>query len=116
MWTRIVVADMNGTYYCRSRFSGGHEVGHIVLEHNENTPDREREADYFSGYLLSPHPLVLRHRFEDVADTFGVSGPCAHFAWDQAQTRKREGGPWRPHEQWLLDNVVWKGGGLVGRF
>lgn len=114
MDVRIVFDDANGSYYLRSRFSGGHEVGHVVLAHREDTPDREREADYFSGYLLAPHPLVLNCPVGySVSEVFGVSEKCAQFACDQARARKSEGGPWLPHEQWLLDNIVWKGGGLL---
>lgn len=114
-----IVFDDRGSYYYRARFSGGHEIGHIVLEHPENGGGYEEEADYFGGYLLVPHPLVImmgnNATITRVADLFGVSRPCASFAIDQAHARHREGGPWRPHEQWLVDNVVWKGGGLLGR-
>ena len=113
--TRIVLDD-RGAYYFRSRFSGAHEIGHIWLEHREGTADREAEADYFAGYLLVPHPLVLTASAgESVSDLFGVSGQCADYAQDQARVRLREGASVRPHERWLLDNVVWEGGGLVGR-
>lgn len=113
--TRIVLDD-RGAYYFRSRFSGAHEIGHIWLEHQEGTADREAEADYFAGYILVPHPLVLSiPEGESISDLFGVSGLCANYAKDQAQSRRREGASVRPHERWLLDNVAWEGGGLVGR-
>lgn len=113
--TRIVLDD-RGAYYFRSRFSGAHEVGHIWLEHREDTVDREAEANYFAGYILVPHPLVLSASAPgSISDLFGVSGQCADFAQDQARVRLGEGGPRRPHEKWLLDHVVWEGGGLVGR-
>lgn len=114
MDVRIAFDDTNGSLFLRSRFSGGHEVGHVILAHRENTPRREREADYFAGYLLAPHPLVLnRPAGHSLSEVFGVSEKCAAFALDQAEIRKAEGGPWLPHEQWLLDNIVWKGGGLL---
>ena len=114
-----IIFDDRGSYHYRARFSGGHELGHIVLEHQENGGGCEEEADYFGGYLLVPHPLVIAMgssaTVTNVDDLFGVSRPCASFAIDQARARQREGGLWRPHEQWLIDNVVWKGGGLLGR-
>lgn len=114
--SKIAFNDMEGSYFNRSRFSGGHEVGHIHLEHTEDTPNREAEADYYAGYLLAPHPLVLTMpRETSVADKFGISQMCADFAYDQAQDRRREGGPWKPHERWLIEHAMWKGGGLVGR-
>lgn len=114
--TCVVFDDTHGPYFNRSRFSGGHEIGHIALGHREDTPDREREADYFSGYLFAPHPLVLKCKPNfSLGEVFGVSDDCASFAYDQAQARRRENVSWRPHEQWLLENAVWKGGGLSGR-
>jgi hypothetical protein len=117
MTTAIVAfEDGAGAMYERLRFSGGHELGHIVLGHEEDYPDREPEADYFSGYFLAPHPLVLRMpRGASVAERFGISASCADFAIDQAHGRRLEGGPWLPHELWLLENAVWRGGGLLGR-
>lgn len=116
MGVRVAFDDTRGAYFNRSRFSGGHEIGHVVLGRSEDTPGREREADYFSGYLLISHPLVLRCKPGfSLGEVFGVSDDCAAFAYNQAQARKREGVPWRPHEKWLLENAVWEGGGLLGR-
>lgn len=118
MRAQVVFDDTRGSYFNRSRFSGGHEIGHIWLEHEEETPDREAEADYFSGYLLAPHPLIIaigNPSIEEMSERFGISRDCASFAIDQANARRREGAPWRPHERWLLENVQWEGGGLSGR-
>ncbi len=113
---KIAVNDTAGFNFNRSRFSGGHEVGHIHLEHTEDTPNREAEADYYAGYLLAPHPLILTMPKEaSIADKFGISQSCADFAYDQAEVRRREVDPWRPHEKWLIEHATWKGGGLVGR-
>lgn len=118
MRAQVVFDDTRGSYFYRSRFSGGHETGHIWLEHEEDTPDRESEANYFSGYLLAPHPLIITMENSSVAEVserFGISGDCAAFAIDQANVRKHEGDPWRLHEEWLLKNVRWKGGNLSGK-
>ena len=105
---KIAVNDTAGFNFNRSRFSGGHEVGHIHLEHTEDTPNREAEADYYAGILTMPQET-------SIADKFGISQMCADFASDQAEVRRREGDPWRPHEKWLIEHAKWKGGGLVGR-
>lgn len=114
-----IVFDDRGSYLNRARFSGGHEIGHIILQHPEDGGIYEDEANYFGGYLLAPHPLILSMgcdtKAAKVAERFGISVPCASFAIDQARARQREGGPWRPHEQWLLDHAIWKGGGLLAR-
>lgn len=117
MRAQVVFDDTRGSRFYRSRFSGGHETGHIWLEHEEDTPNREADADYFSGYLLAPHPLVItmgNPSIARVSERFGISGECAAFAIDQANARKRENAPWRPHEKWLLENIQWEGGGLYG--
>ena len=118
MRAQIVFDDTRGSYFYRARFSGGHELGHVWLEHEENTPNREIEADYYAGYLLAPHPLILTmedQSINNVSERFGISKPCALVAIDQANASRREGGPWRPHEQWLINNVEWRGGSLIGR-
>lgn len=112
----IAFEDGTGSMFERARFSGGHELGHIVLGHTGDGPEEEPEADYFSGYFLAPHPLVLKTPSgASVAERFGISASCAGFAVDQARDRRLEGGPLLPHERWLLEHAVWKGGGLVGR-
>lgn len=112
----IVFEDSEGSMHGRARFSGAHELAHIVLGHSEDDPLREPEADYFAGYFLAPHPLVMRMpEGITVAERFGVSAWCADFAIDQATDRRREGEPWLPHEEWLIENIVWRGGGLLGR-
>lgn len=118
MRAQVVFDDTRGSYFFRSRFSGGHETAHIWLEHEEDTPNREAEADYFSGYLLAPHPLIITMENPSVAEVserFGISGECAAIAINQANAQRHEGSPWRPHEKWLLENIQWKGGGLSGR-
>lgn len=114
-----IVFDDRGSYHNRARFSGGHELGHIVLEHPKNGGIYEEEADYFGGYLLVPHPMIITMgsnvSIVRIAETFGVSNSCAKYAIDQARARYQEGGPWRPHEQWLLNSATRRGGGLLGR-
>lgn len=110
-FTSCHVAYDGGAYRQRSRFSCFHEIGHIVLEHDPKDPMKEDEADYFAGYLLTPHPLVRACKTpQEVERRFGVSGNCAGFAWDQMQRRWAEQAPLRPHEKWLLKNVAWRGG------
>lgn len=116
MTATIAFEDGAGSMFERTRFSGGHELGHIVLGHTGDSPDEEAEADYFSGYFLAPHPLVLKTPHGvSVVDRFGISASCAGYAVDQARDRRLEGAPWLPHERWILEHAVWRGGGLVGR-
>lgn len=112
---RIIVDDTCGAYFYRSRFSGAHELGHIWLAHKEDQPNIEEEANYFAGYFLAPHPLILTSPANtNFAEAFGVSIDCASFAYNQANSRVNEGS-WRPHEQWLLEKSTWIGGGLLSQ-
>ena len=118
MRAQVICDNIRDSYFKRSRFSGGHETGHIWLGHEEYTPNREDEANYFAGYLLVPHPLILAMNNPSpfsICEHFGVSEDCALIAIAQANNRKSEGTPWRSHEKWLLNHVEWKGGGSLGR-
>lgn len=99
----------------RKPFNLGHELGHIWLEHSEEDPLHETEADYFSGYILAPHPLISRFELLEsgLASAFGIGSWSADIACTQAFERIRRG-PSRPlpHEQWLLDNITFEGSRL----
>ena len=45
----------------RRSFTLAHEVGHIYLEHTEDDPVREREADAFAAELLMPRVLAAEY-------------------------------------------------------
>ena len=97
----------------RGRFSLAHEIGHIWLEHSPSSPNREDEANYFAGYILAPHPLILTYHLDPqmVSDFFDVSSSCANLACAQATRRSRVPGTLQPHESWLLRSITRIGGG-----
>ena len=102
----------------RLTFSKGHELGHIYLGHGSRTDGHaEDEADYFSGYLLAPHPLIQKYGLRgSVARTFGVGGWCADIAIKQLDTRLRWGGHAKEHEARLIrmSTILLEGGGCLG--
>lgn len=110
-----IMFNPNAYSKTRSSFSKGHEVGHIYLEHLDlNDPLSENEADYFSGYLLAPHPLIAKYRLEDkIAQSFCVGDWCADVSLNQLNDRKRHGGPLKEHEQRLLSIASMKGGSYM---
>jgi hypothetical protein len=71
----------------RRSFTLAHEVGHIYLDHREDTSKNEAEANRFASELLMPtallwemssrlgRPLVI----EDVIETFSLSRQAAHL-------------------------------------
>lgn len=69
----------------RRSFTLAHEIGHIYLDHENDGPGEEREADYFASQLLLPPILVWellkRSRFtisaHELATIFGTSKMAA---------------------------------------
>lgn len=77
----------------RLRFTLAHELGHIVLGHQDSAPAREREADCFASHLLCPRPVLYAARRSDPAFTpekaarlFYVSVSCARVVLREAGT------------------------------
>lgn len=72
-----------------------HEVGHIVLDHTEDSELAEKEANFFAKYALAPPVLIFRfdlHNPSEVAERFGISESAAEFAWHYYQKWLRFGG------------------------
>jgi len=55
----VVYIDDVGCKRNRQRFSLGHEIGHIILGHTEQSPENEEEANFVAEYLLTPTSLVM---------------------------------------------------------
>lgn len=106
-YTRIYLAHYEESQIRRVRFSVAHEIGHTVLEHHEDSALCEEEANYFAGYLLAPHPLVLRcpHDYT-ISEIFGVSGWCANYALLQAKKRVTPQ-HYSFYEKWLVNHAFW---------
>ncbi len=60
-----------------------HEIGHIVLDHSEDSELAEKEVRFFAKYALVPPVLVHKLKLEDpqaIADVFEVSLEAARYA------------------------------------
>lgn len=61
-----------------------HEIGHIVLNHSQESELADAEARFFAKYALAPpvliHRLNLRNAYE-IASTFEISVEAAHYAY-----------------------------------
>lgn len=89
--------DMKYNSIRRQRWTCGHEIGHVICNHNsialvshisENgtsdsiDAEMEREADYFAATLLSPFPFFRElgiNTYTDVMNTFGLSCESAKY-------------------------------------
>lgn len=62
-----------------------HEIGHIVLNHSEDSELAEKEVKFFAKYALAPpvliHKLKLKNVF-DIANSFEISYEAACYAYD----------------------------------
>ncbi|MDR1183329.1 MAG: ImmA/IrrE family metallo-endopeptidase [Coriobacteriales bacterium] len=79
----------------RMRFSLAHELAHIILEHRGETPQLEREANYFAAYILAPHPLIMlwcKPDSMEIMERFHVGFECARAANDSTRKRVQFGG------------------------
>lgn len=67
----------------RIRWTLLHEIGHIVLDHTEESDLSEAEANFFAKYALAPPPLVMAAKCEDYIDIamkFDISQTAAFYS------------------------------------
>ena len=60
-----------------------HEIGHIVLDHSEDSELTEKEVKFFAKYALVPPVLVHKLKLDnpyDISDIFDVSFEAACYA------------------------------------
>lgn len=60
-----------------------HEIGHIVLDHSEDSELAEKEVKFFAKYALVPPVLVHKLQLDnpmDIAEIFNVSYEAAYYA------------------------------------
>jgi Zn-dependent peptidase ImmA (M78 family) len=72
-----------------------HEIGHIVLDHTEDSELAEKEVNFFAKYALVPPVLV--HKLEinsplQIVRLFDVSFEAAKYAFDYYQKWLEFGG------------------------
>lgn len=80
-----IVAYDETKLWQRIRFSLMHELGHIILDHTEETPQTEHEANYFASHILVPRMAIYYSRCrnkESVAKLFDISLSAAELALD----------------------------------
>lgn len=65
-----------------------HEIGHIVLNHSEDSELAEKEVRFFAKYALVPPVLVHKFKIDnptDIVDIFRVSFEAACYAYSYYQ-------------------------------
>lgn len=64
----------------RIRFSLMHELGHHILEHKNDLPQNELEADYFASNMLAPRIAIYYAKCKyrkDIEEIFNVSSAAS---------------------------------------
>lgn len=72
-----------------------HEIGHIVLDHTEDSELAEKEVNFFAKYALVPPVLVHKFRVQShfqIVYLFEVSFEAAKYAFDYYKTWLEYGG------------------------
>lgn len=90
-----IVAYNNTRPWRRIRFSLAHELGHIVLEHKQETAGNETAANAFASRLLAPR-IAIHHakcaNHAEVAHIFELSLKAADYAFQDYRRWRRMAG------------------------
>ena len=65
-----------------------HEIGHIVLDHSEDSDLAESEVKFFAKYALAPPVLIYKLRLTspaEIEDNFQISHEAAQYAYNYYQ-------------------------------
>ena len=65
-----------------------HEIGHIVLDHTEESELAESEVKFFAKYALAPPVLIYKLKLTtiaEIADSFQISYEAAQYAYNYYQ-------------------------------
>ena len=81
--------------YGRVNHTMMHEIGHIVLDHSEDSELAEKEVGFFAKYALAPPVLIHKLKLdnpESITQTFEISYEAACYAYSYYQKWLRFGG------------------------
>lgn len=101
-----VLCNQEASHSLRKRFTLAHEVGHICLDHADDSPAREREANAFAAQLLLPQILVehyvrLNRGRVTAAELSAVFGVSRDVAENRLRSMRRPA-PYTPDDEALL--------------
>lgn len=87
-----IVAYNNTKPWSRIRFSLAHELGHIVLEHTQETAANETAANAFASHVLAPRIAIHYAKcanHAEVAHVFELSLEAADYAFQDYRRWRR---------------------------
>ena len=71
--------------YGRVNHTVMHEIGHIILDHTEDSALAEKEVKFFAKYALAPPVLIHKLKLdnpESISQIFEISYEAACYAYD----------------------------------
>ena len=83
----VLTDDAGAAGARRRRFTQAHELGHILLEHETDGPQQEREADRFASALLLPAPALCEFWRQGSRPTAGQLADWFFVSISAARTR-----------------------------
>lgn len=69
-----------------------HEIGHIILDHSEDSELAEKEVKFFAKYALAPPVLIRKfklHSPKEIVDIFDISYEAAVYAYSYYKKWRR---------------------------
>ena len=79
--TYIICYD-DSKSFPRQRFTLFHELGHIYMNHKEESGLANKIANHFAAYAIAPNPLLYRYECkneDDIQRIFNTSLETAHY-------------------------------------
>ncbi len=102
----IIYINDIATGYERQNNTFLHEIGHIVLDHTEDSDLADSEANFFAKYALVPPILVYKLKLttaEEISDIFNVSYEAAGYALDYYKKWYYYSGKIKPYELEIVE-------------
>ncbi len=84
----LLIFYNDGKGYGRINNTIFHEIGHIVLDHTEESELADKEVNFFAKYALVPPVLVHKLKLDnplDISKIFNVSYKAAKYAFNYYQ-------------------------------
>ena len=95
-------------YDTRINFTIAHEIGHIVLNCNDNSDESNSLADFFAAYLLAPAVLIIDKNLsssEEIRKYFGVGYKVSKNSLNRVVKRLTCNRPYTEYEKFIIQSL-----------
>lgn len=91
----------------RIKITIGHEIGHLILNCNDNSEESNSLADFFSVYLLAPVVLIIENKLnskEKIQNFFLISEQASENSLDRAIKRFHCNSRYKDYENYIINS------------